>query len=79
MIACSGAEDDDDRFAQAAERYSSLFRTVTEEDIESFAALYKGSKEEKEDVVNFYNRCEKQAKKRTKKRGEREIKKKRNQ
>lgn len=51
-----GDEDDEVRFTEAAEHYCSLFRNVKEEDILSFAASYKQSKEEEEDMIDFYKR-----------------------
>mmetsp|Transcript_51617 Transcript_51617/g.121148 ORF Transcript_51617/g.121148 Transcript_51617/m.121148 type:complete len:281 (+) Transcript_51617:2-844(+) len=43
-------------FEELYEYYRALYQTVTAEDVKEWEAKYPGSKEEKEDLVEFYNK-----------------------
>ena len=43
-------------FEELYEYYRSQFAAVTAKDVEEWSAKYPGSKEEKEDVAEFYNK-----------------------
>ena len=42
-------------FASAYDYYRSKFKKIEKEDYERFCQKYPGSKEETEDLINFYN------------------------
>ena len=50
----TGETEATEDFASAYEYYRSIYEEISAEDIDSFATRYKGSADEEEDLVNFY-------------------------
>jgi|EP00670_Eutreptiella_braarudii_P028134 DnaJ family protein C protein 9 len=55
-LGSASQELDEDALKMWKEYFDNLFPRVTEEQVESFAAKYKGSDDEKEDLINAYNK-----------------------
>eukprot|EP00494_Astrolonche_serrata_P032888 UN33157 len=49
--------DTNEDFEKEYEKYRSVFKEITKQDIDEFSKVYKGSEEEKEDLIAAYTQC----------------------